>query len=74
MRGKRRFLAAAIAGAMLLVAPTEAAANGGSYLEFDRTHYVPGTGASRWRTSPFRRGTRISSDAAPSTSSRSRRG
>lgn len=41
MGGKRRFLTVAIAGALLVV-PTEAAANGGSYLEFDRTYYVPG--------------------------------
>jgi outer membrane murein-binding lipoprotein Lpp len=41
MRGKWRFVASAIAGALLVV-PTEAAANGGSYLEFDQTYYVPG--------------------------------
>ena len=42
MRGRRRFLAAAMAGALLLVTPTDATANGGSYLEFDQTHYLPG--------------------------------
>jgi hypothetical protein len=42
MRGRRRFLATALAGALLLVAPTDATANGGSYLEFDQTHYLPG--------------------------------
>jgi hypothetical protein len=42
MRGRRRFLVTAITGASLLVAPTDAIANGGSYLEFDQTHYLPG--------------------------------
>jgi hypothetical protein len=42
MRGRRRFLATTVAGALLLVTPTGAAANGGSSLVFDRTHYVPG--------------------------------
>ena len=42
MRGRRKFLVTAIAGALLLVAPTAAIANGGSYLEFDQTHYLPG--------------------------------
>jgi hypothetical protein len=42
MRGRRRFLVTAIAGALLLAAPTDAIANGGSYLEFDQTHYLPG--------------------------------
>lgn len=42
MRGKRRFLGAAIAVTLLLVTPTNATANGGSYLEFDQTHYLPG--------------------------------
>lgn len=42
MRGRRRFLATVLAGALLLVAPTGAAANGGSFLGFDQTHYVPG--------------------------------
>jgi hypothetical protein len=42
MRGRRRFLVTAIAGALLLMAPTDAIANGGSYLEFDQTHYLPG--------------------------------
>jgi hypothetical protein len=42
MRGRRRFLATALAGGLLLVVPTGAAANGGSYVEFDQTHYLPG--------------------------------
>jgi len=42
MRGRRRFLAMTLAGALLLVTPTDAAANGGSSLAFDQTHYVPG--------------------------------
>jgi hypothetical protein len=42
MRGRRRFLATALAGGLLLATPTGAAANGGSYVEFDRTHYLPG--------------------------------
>lgn len=42
MRGRRRFLATTLTGALLLVTPTGAAANGGSSLAFDRTHYVPG--------------------------------
>ena len=42
MRGKRRFLGAALAVSLILVTPTNATANGGSYLEFDQTHYLPG--------------------------------
>lgn len=42
MPGIRRVLLTAMVGASSLVAPGEAFANGGSYLEFDRTHYVPG--------------------------------
>ena len=42
MRRRRRFLATALAGGLLLVTPSGAAANGGSYIEFDRTHYLPG--------------------------------
>ena len=42
MRGRRRFLVTVIAGASLLLAPTDAIANGGSYLEFDQTHYLSG--------------------------------
>lgn len=42
MRGRRTFLAAALAGGLLLATPTGVAANGGSYIEFDQTHYVPG--------------------------------
>ena len=42
MHGKRRLLATALAVSLLLVTPTGARANGGSYLEFDQTHYVPG--------------------------------
>lgn len=42
MRGRQRLLATALAGGLLLVNPTGAAANGGSYLEFDQTHFLPG--------------------------------
>lgn len=42
MLGRRRFLAAALAASALLVTPTDATANGGAYLEFDQTHYLPG--------------------------------
>lgn len=42
MLGRRRFLAAALAASVLLVTPTDATANGGAYLEFDQTHYLPG--------------------------------
>jgi hypothetical protein len=42
MRGRRRFLATTLAGALLLVTPADATANGGAYLEFDQTHYLPG--------------------------------
>src|SRR5688572_28254386 len=42
MRGRRTFLATALAGGLLLATPTGAVANGGSYIEFDQTHYVPG--------------------------------
>ena len=42
MRGSRRLLAVALACGLLLVTPTSAAANGGSYIVFDQTHYVPG--------------------------------
>jgi len=42
MRGKRTFLATGLAVGLLLVTPTIAAANGGSYIVFDQTHYVPG--------------------------------
>jgi hypothetical protein len=42
MRGIRGLLLTAMVGTSMLVAPTEAFANGGSYLEFDRTHYLPG--------------------------------
>jgi hypothetical protein len=42
VRGKRRFLGAALAVSLMLVVPTNATANGGSYLEFDQTHYLPG--------------------------------
>jgi hypothetical protein len=42
MQTKRRFLVTALAVSLLLVTPTSARANGGSYLEFDQTHYVPG--------------------------------
>jgi hypothetical protein len=42
MRGIRRLLLTAMVGASMLVAPTDAFANGGAYLEFDQTHYLPG--------------------------------
>jgi len=42
VRGKRRFLGPALAVSLLLLTPTSANANGGSYLEFDQTHYLPG--------------------------------
>jgi hypothetical protein len=46
MRGRRRYLrrylATAIAVGSLLLAPTGAFANGGAYLEFDQTYYLPG--------------------------------
>jgi hypothetical protein len=42
MHGIRRLLLTAMVGASMLVAPADAFANGGSYLEFDRTHYLPG--------------------------------
>jgi len=64
MRGRRKFLVTAIAGALLLVAPTDAIANGGSYLEFDQTHYLPGdagvattyVSVPRWKVGLFDRG------------------
>jgi hypothetical protein len=42
MRETRRLLGAALAVSLLLLTPTDAAANGGSYIEFDQTHYLPG--------------------------------
>jgi hypothetical protein len=42
MRGRRMVVAMALAGTSLLVMPAAAIANGGAYLEFDRTHYLPG--------------------------------
>lgn len=41
MRGKRTILVVATVAAALAW-PVEAAANGGAYLELDRTHYLPG--------------------------------
>jgi hypothetical protein len=41
MRGRRTFLVMATIGALLTM-PTGAAANGGAYIDFDRTHYLPG--------------------------------
>jgi hypothetical protein len=41
MRGRRWVLVAVGIGAAFVV-PTPAAANGGAYIEFDRTHYLPG--------------------------------
>lgn len=42
MRGIRILFLTTMIGAMVLVAPSGAAANGGAYLEFDRTYYVAG--------------------------------
>jgi len=42
MRGIRGLLLAAMVGASMLAAPADAFANGGAYLEFDQTHYLPG--------------------------------
>ncbi len=56
MRGRRRFVAAALASGLLLAMPTSAGANGGSYIEFDQTHYVPGdAGVARTYVSVPRR-------------------
>jgi hypothetical protein len=41
MRGRRRFLGVMLA-CVLLGTAADATANGGAYLEFDRTHYLPG--------------------------------
>jgi hypothetical protein len=42
MRGIRMVFLTTLIGAMVLVSPSGAAANGGAYLEFDRTYYVAG--------------------------------
>jgi hypothetical protein len=42
MRGIRRLLLMAMIGMWVLAAPIGAQANGGAYLEFDRTYYLPG--------------------------------
>jgi hypothetical protein len=42
MRGIRLLFLTTMIGAMVLVSPSGAAANGGAYLEFDRTYYVVG--------------------------------
>jgi hypothetical protein len=42
MRGIRLFFLTTTIGAMVLVSPSGAAANGGAYLEFDRTYYLAG--------------------------------
>lgn len=42
MHGKRLLLVTVLAGGSMLLSPTVAAANGGSFIEFDQTHYVPG--------------------------------
>jgi hypothetical protein len=42
MRGIRRLLLMAMIGGSVLVAPIGAEANGGAYLEFDRTYYLAG--------------------------------
>lgn len=56
MRGRRTFLAMATMGAVLST-PVGAAANGGAYLDFDRTHYLPGSGghASTYVSVPERK-------------------
>jgi hypothetical protein len=42
MRGIRMLLLTTMIGATVLISPSGAAANGGAYLEFDRTYYVAG--------------------------------
>ena len=42
MPGTRMLFLTTMIGAMVLVSPSGAAANGGAYLEFDRTYYVAG--------------------------------
>ena len=42
MRGIRKLLLMATTGVTVLAAPIGAEANGGAYLEFDRTYYLPG--------------------------------
>jgi hypothetical protein len=42
MRGIRTLLLMTMIGAIVLVSPPGAAANGGAYLEFDRTYYLAG--------------------------------
>ncbi|HEX6580708.1 MAG TPA: hypothetical protein VF195_07545 [Actinomycetota bacterium] len=42
MRGIRMLFLTTMIGTMALVSPSGAAANGGAYLEFDRTYYVAG--------------------------------
>ncbi|MGH2640343.1 MAG: hypothetical protein ACRDGO_01445 [Actinomycetota bacterium] len=42
MRGIRTLLLTTMIGAMVLISPPGAVANGGAYLEFDRTYYVAG--------------------------------
>jgi hypothetical protein len=42
MRGIRLLFLTTTIGAMVLVSPSGAAANGGAYLEFDRTYYLAG--------------------------------
>jgi hypothetical protein len=42
MRGIRTLFLTTTIGAMVLVSPSGAAANGGAYLEFDRTYYLAG--------------------------------
>ncbi|MGH2528395.1 MAG: hypothetical protein ACRDH0_03495 [Actinomycetota bacterium] len=41
MRALRWFVVSAVIGAVLAI-PTGATANGGAYIDFDRTHYLPG--------------------------------
>ena len=67
------FLATTIGAAVLLL-PSVAGANGGAYLEFDRTYYLSGDAGTRSRTSRSRRARNTSSTKGPSTCSRSTRG
>ena len=45
MRARRGIVIAATVGAVLL-SPVAARADGGAYIEFDRTHYLPGETAT----------------------------
>jgi hypothetical protein len=58
MRGIRTLLLTTTIGAMALVSPSGAAANGGAYLEFDRTYYLAGDAghAATYVSLPTRKG------------------